>query len=437
MKVLVVGAGGREHALAWKIARDRPDHEVLITRGNGGTEGLARSMAVDPGDVDGIVEAVERESIGFTVVGPEAPLAAGLADRLRERGRAVFGPGAAAARLEASKAFAKELMAGAGVPTARFEVFEERDPAAAYAADLGVPCVVKASGLAAGKGALVCATEVQLADALDACFVRRDFGAAGDRVVVEEYLEGEELSMIALTDGETLVPFLASQDHKAAFDGDTGPNTGGMGAYAPVSTVDAALRERILDTVFRPVLGALADRGAATSGVMYAGLMMTADGPKVLEWNVRFGDPECQVLLPLLESDLLDLLIRAVPGGGLADTAPPRWADGACVTVVAASEGYPGPYAKGAPIAIPDDLAAPEAYDQAGRVVFHAGTAISETGDLVSAGGRVLDVTAVGADVGEARAKVYAALERIDAPGLRWRSDIAWREIRRTGPASG
>lgn len=433
MRVLVVGNGGREHALAWKIARDRPDHEVLITRGNGGTRNLARDVPVDPGDVDGVVQTVEREGVGFTVVGPEAPLAAGLADRLRERGHAAFGPGAAAARLEASKAFAKELMAEAGVPTARFEVFGEREPAAAYAAELGVPSVVKASGLAAGKGALVCATEADVADALDACFVRRDFGAAGDRVVVEEYLEGEELSIIALTDGETLVPFLPSQDHKAAFDGDTGPNTGGMGAYAPVSVVEEGLRERILDEIFRPVLDALAARDAPASGILYAGLMMTADGPKVLEWNVRFGDPECQALLPLLQSDLLDLLERATPGGALADADRPRWADGACVTVVAASEGYPGPYAKGSPIVIPPDLSAPEAFDEVGLVVFHAGTSLSETEDLVSAGGRVLDVTAVGADAADARAKAYSALDRIGSPGLRWRHDIAWREIRRLG----
>ena len=429
----MVGNGGREHALAWKIARDRPEADVLITRGNGGTADVARAVPVDPGEADRVIETVESEEVEFTVVGPEAPLAAGLADRLRARGHAVFGPGAAAARLEASKAFAKELMEGAGVPTARFEVFESREPAAAYAAELGVPCVVKASGLAAGKGALVCATEEELADALDACFVRRDFGAAGDRVVVEEFLEGEELSMIALTDGESLVPLLPSQDHKAAFDGDGGPNTGGMGAYAPVSRIDDATRERILAEVFEPVLHALADRDVVMSGVLYAGLMMTADGPKVLEWNVRFGDPECQVLLPLLESDLLDLLVRAVPGGRLARADAPRWRDAGCVTVVAASRGYPGDYEKGSPIAIPDDLAAPEAFDEAGRVVFHAGTALSEAGELVSSGGRVLNVTAVGEDVAAARAKAYESIERIDAPGLRWRSDIAWREIRRLG----
>lgn len=432
MRVLVVGNGGREHALAWKIARDRPDHDLLITRGNGGTGALARPVAVDPGDVDGIVETVEREAVDFTVIGPEAPLAAGLADRLRERGHGAFGPGAGAARLEASKAFAKDLMAEAGVPTARYRTFESREPAAAFAAELGIPCVVKASGLAAGKGALVCATGADLADALDACFVRRDFGAAGDRVVVEEFLEGEELSMIALTDGETLLPLLPSQDHKAAFDGDTGPNTGGMGAYAPVSRVDDAIRQRVVETVFRPTLAALAERGIETSGVLYAGLMITADGPKVLEWNVRFGDPECQVLLPLLEGDLLDLLERATPGGGLEGAAP-GWRDGACVTVVAASEGYPGPYAKGSPISIPDDLAAPEAFDDAGLVVFHAGTEAGPRGRLVASGGRVLNVTAVGADVGAARAKAYEALARIDAPGLRHRTDIAWRELRRLG----
>ncbi|HUP20410.1 MAG TPA: phosphoribosylamine--glycine ligase [Gemmatimonadota bacterium] len=429
MRGLVVGSGGREHALLWKLSRDHPEHDLLVTRGNGGTGGLARAVDVDPADVAAVAALVEAEDVDFTVVGPEVPLAAGLADLLRDTGRAVFGPGRAAARLEGSKAFAKALMAEAGVPTTAFGTFRTREEAAAFAAGLGIPCVVKASGLAAGKGAIVCRTPGGLEDALDACFVRRDFGAAGDEVVVEEFLEGEELSMIALTDGEALVPLLPSQDHKAALDGDRGPNTGGMGAYAPVSVVDDALRERVLEEIFRPTLAAMADAGAPITGCMYAGLMMTPEGPKVLEWNVRFGDPEAQALLPLLESDLLELLSRATPGGGLAGAAP-RWREGACVTVVAAAEGYPGEYAKGSPIRIPDDLEAPDAFDARGEVVFHAGTA-RRNGELVAAGGRVLNVTAVGGSVGEARTKAYAALERIHAPGLRWRTDIGWREVAR------
>lgn len=429
MKVLLVGHGGREHALLWKLARDRPEPEYLVTRGNGGTDGLARAVPVGAEDVAGIVALAEAEDVGFVVVGPEVPLAAGLADALREAGRAVFGPGRAAARLEASKPFAKRLMAEAGVPTATFGVFRGRAEAGAFAAEIGAPCVVKASGLAAGKGALVCRTEAEVADALDACLVRREFGAAGDEVVVEEFLEGEELSVIALTDGEALVPFLPSQDHKAALDGDRGPNTGGMGAYAPVSRVDEPLRARIVEEVFRPTLAALADAGAPFTGCMYAGLMLTDEGPKVLEWNVRFGDPETQALLPLLESDLLELLQRATPAGGLAG-AEPRWRRGSCVTVVAAAEGYPGDYEKGTPIGIPDDLAAPDAFDRAGVVVFHAGTARRD-GALVASGGRVLNATAVAESAAAAREKAYAALARIDAPDLRWRQDIGWREVER------
>jgi phosphoribosylamine--glycine ligase len=428
-KILVVGGGGREHAILWKLQRDHPDSEFLIAPGNAGTETLARSLHVDPGDPEALLESARRERIDFTVVGPEGPLAAGVVDAFRRAERPIFGPTRAAARLESSKAFAKDLMARHGVPTARYGVFDNHADAAAYAHRLGVPCVVKASGLAAGKGALVCETEREVADALDACFVRRDFGAAGDRVVVEEFLAGEECSMIALTDGEALVPFPPSQDHKRAEEGDRGPNTGGMGAYAPVSAVDAKLQRRVLDEIFAPTLEALRETGAAFTGCLYAGLMLTAEGPKVLEWNVRFGDPEAQALLPLLESDLLELLEATLPGGGLGRIRP-RWRNGACVTVVAASEGYPGAPANGAPLAIPDDLAAAESFDRRGVVVFHAGTR-RERGRLVTAGGRVLDVTAVGADFPEAAARAYEALARIDGPTLRWRGDIGWRETAR------
>ncbi|MDX1623858.1 MAG: phosphoribosylamine--glycine ligase, partial [Gemmatimonadota bacterium] len=378
--------------------------------------------------------AADREGVDFVVVGPEAPLAAGLADALRDAGIGVFGPGREAARLEASKAFAKELMAEAGVPTARFRTFEERDAAARWAAELGVPCVIKASGLAAGKGALVCRSSVEVADALEACFDRREFGAAGDVVVVEEFLEGEELSMIGLADGESLVSLLPSQDHKAARDGDRGPNTGGMGAYAPVSIVGPELRDRILREIFRPVRAALEEAGASFTGCMYAGLVLTDAGPKVLEWNVRFGDPEAQALLPLLESDLLPLLRSATPEGALSGGAA-SWRPGACVTVVMASEGYPGAYETGAEIRIPGPLAGPDALEREGVVVFHAGTS-REEGRLVTAGGRVLNVTAVGDDVVEARSRAYDAVERIECDTLRWRTDIAWREVRRMGTAA-
>jgi len=431
VKVLVLGGGGREHALLWKLHRDHPEHAYLAAPGNPGTEPLARAVTVDPADAGSLLALARAEDVGFTVVGPEAPLAAGVVDAFRAAGLAVFGPTRAAARLETSKAFAKDLMARHGVPTARFEIFRDREGAAAYARSLGIPVVVKASGLAAGKGALVCASEAELDDALDACFVRREFGAAGDEVVVEEFLEGEECSIIALTDGESLAAFSPSQDHKRAHDGDRGPNTGGMGAYAPVTAVGAELEARIHREIFAPTLAAMREAGAPFTGCLYAGLMLTSEGPKVLEWNVRLGDPEAEALLPLLESDLLELLMAAGPSGGLAAVRP-RWRAGACVTVVAASAGYPGPYETGSPIAIPDDLSAPDSFDREGVVVFHAGTR-RDGGRLVTGGGRVLDVTAVGRDVAEARERAYRALGRIQAPSLQWRSDIGWREVARLG----
>jgi phosphoribosylamine--glycine ligase len=430
VRILVVGHGGREHAILWKLHRDHPEHEYLFTAANAGMEALGRAVDVTPADVEAVAALVRAEGVDFTVVGPEAPLAAGLADRLRAEGRAAFGPGKDGARLEASKAFAKRLMAERGVATARFGVFHDRAAAAAFARELGERCVVKASGLAAGKGALVCSTPAETDRALDACFVRREFGPAGDEVVVEELLEGEEVSLIALTDGDALVPLLPCQDHKRALDGDRGPNTGGMGAYAPVSIADDELCERALDEIFRPTLAGLASEGIAFSGVLYAGLMLTADGPKVLEWNVRFGDPECEALLPLLESDLLDLLVAASPGGGGLAGARARWREGACVTVVAASEGYPDAYETGVPIEIPADLETGGSFDETGVVVFHAGTRRKD-GEVVTAGGRILDVTAVGADLDQARSRAYAALDRIDGEGLRWRRDIGWWDLAR------
>lgn len=429
MRVLIVGNGGREHALLWKLHRDHPEHEYLITVGNGGTSPPARAVDVSPTDVDALVELAEHEPVDFTVVGPETPLAAGVVDAFRAKGRRIFGPTRSAARLESSKAFAKELMDDLGIPTAEFRVFRDRGPAARYAVEIGPPCVVKASGLAAGKGALVCLTEAELEDALGACFDRREFGTAGDEVVIEEFLEGEELSVIALTDGRTFVPLIPSQDHKRALDGDRGPNTGGMGAYAPVSLVDDDLGRRIQAEIFGPLLAGLADRGIGYTGCLYAGLMLTADGPRVLEWNARFGDPETQAILPLLESDLLELLMATEPGQGLERLAA-AWRPGASMTVVAAGRGYPGPCESGAAIDLPPELG-PSAFEREGVVVFHAGT--RRTGDrLVTAGGRVLNVTAVGDDLGEARERVYAALERIHVPTLRWRSDIGWRELART-----
>ena len=429
MKILVVGSGGREHALIWKLRRDHPEHEFLVTGRNGGLDHIARCVETNPTDIDSLVDMAQSEGVGFTVVGPEASLAAGVVDVFRAAGLTVFGPTRAAARLESSKAFAKHLMQAHGIPTARFEVFTAKAPAVAFAAELGVPCVVKASGLAAGKGALVCETTADVERAFTACFDRRDFGAAGDEVVVEEFLVGEEASMIALTDGRDLLPLVPSQDHKRAEDGDRGPNTGGMGAYAPATMLDASQQAEIVETIFRPILSALEADGVAFSGCLYAGLMLMSTGPRVLEWNVRFGDPEAQALLPLIDTDLLALLMSATPGGRLREHEI-DWREGACVTVVAASVGYPTDYETGVPIDIPPELEAEIAFDRDGVVVFHAGTK-REGNRLVTAGGRVLNVTAVGVDVEAARELVYGALARIDSPALRWRSDIGWRELAR------
>lgn len=430
MKILVVGDGGREHALLWKLHRDHPGHEYFVTRGNAGTDTIARAIDRAPGEVAALLNFAEEEGVEYVVVGPEVSLAAGIVDAFRGAGIGVFGPTRAAARIESSKAFAKRLMAENGVPTGRFDVFHRPEPAARFVErEMGVPCVVKASGLAAGKGAFVCRTPGDVTEALDACLVRRDFGEAGAEIVVEEFLEGEELSILALTDGKRLVPFIASQDHKAAEEGDRGPNTGGMGAYAPVSIVDQALLEEIVDGIFRPTLDAMAGMDRAFTGCLYAGLMITAAGPCVLEWNARFGDPETQALLPLLESDLLELMRATGPEGSLAGLEA-RWRKGAAITVVASAKGYPGPYATDIPISIPDDLARPESFDESGVVVFHAGTTRSGAG-IVSSGGRVLGVTAAGGDLVEARERAYAAIDRIEAPGLRCRRDIGWRELAR------
>lgn len=432
MKLLVVGNGGREHAFVWKLHRDDPKAEIVITGPNAGAERIARRIDVAPHDAIGLRELARREGVDFTIVGPEVPLAAGVADLFRDAGLAIFGPGSEGARLESSKAFAKRLMQNVGIPTAEFEVFEAIEPARDYARQLGVPCVIKASGLAAGKGAIVCRAWEDVEAALTACFIDRAFGEAGDRVVVEAFLEGEEASMIALTDGETLLPLIPSQDHKQAEDGDRGPNTGGMGAYAPATMLDGDAQSTIVDTVFRPLLRGLAAEGVAFSGCLYAGLMLTADGARVLEWNVRFGDPETQALLPLVDSDLLSVLMAATPGGALAEQSI-VWRSATCVTVVAASRGYPGPYDTGAPIHLPAEWAA-DPFDSESFTLFHAGTRLEQE-QVVTAGGRVLNITAIGEDIEVARGRAYQAIERIECPALRWRTDIGWREVARSNRA--
>jgi len=425
MKIFIVGNGGREHTLLWRMACDRPDAEFLITRGTPGTETLAESIDVSPTDVPAVVEAAAVHKVDLTVVGPEAPLAAGLVDRLQERGLAAFGPTEAAARIETSKAFAKRLMQEAGVPTAGFGIFSDLDKAMDYVEAGSEGCAVKADGLAAGKGSLVCRSKKEAGDALRLLMQERAFGPAGETVVIEELLKGEELSVLALVDGENILTLVPSQDHKAVGEGDTGPNTGGMGAYAPVSVATGELIEQVNSTVMEPVVAALAAMGCPYRGCLYAGLMLTDEGPQVIEFNCRFGDPESQVMLPLLEGDLVSLIQASSTGslkGLRAETKPQK----AAVCVVLASGGYPGSYEKGKAICF-----GPEISQRQDLVIFHAGTGRLEQ-QVVTAGGRVLGATGLGENVEQAAGAAYSGIEEISFEGMYFRRDIAYREIGRT-----
>jgi len=428
MNLLVVGGGGREHALCWKLAQSPRLTRLVAAPGNPGIARHAVCVAVSVDDHDGVVRLAERERADLVVIGPEVPLVAGLADRLRDKGFAVFGPGAPAAALEGSKAFAKDLMARAGIPTARYATFTDPGAARTFARELGAPVVVKADGLAAGKGAIVCATLAEAEAAIARCLERREFGAAGATIVVEEFLRGEEASFFAVSNGGACVALGAAQDHKTVFDGDRGPNTGGMGAFTPVASLDAALHARIMRTIVEPTFAAIAREGAPYRGVLYVGLMLTAEGPKVIEYNVRFGDPECQALVATMEGDLLLLLDAAARGAPLPAPAPTARA---AVCVVVASGGYPGRHPTGAPIDGID-----EAERVPGVVVFHAGTAMRD-GRLVTAGGRVLGVTATAESVPAAIEHVYAAASHIRFDGMHYRRDIGRRQAARGVVPSG
>jgi phosphoribosylamine--glycine ligase len=423
MRILIVGNGGREHALLWKLRRDEPGAEFFATRPNGGMAPLCTAVPIAAGDVEALSGWAASQRIDLTVVGPEAPLAAGLADRLRAKGLPVFGPSRDAARIESSKAWAKQLMRDAGIPTAEHRTFRDRGAAEAWVRERGAPIVVKASGLAAGKGAVVCATVAEAVETVGAMLGALSLGEAGREVVVEDFMEGEELSVFAVADGERCVLLLPSQDHKRVGEGDTGPNTGGMGAYAPVSIATPAVLEEARTRVFEPTLRAMATAGCPFQGLLYGGLMLTADGVQVVEFNCRFGDPETQAVLPLMESSLLELLATVAHGGSLAAAAP-AWSAGAAVTTVVASRGYPGDCAKGLEVRIPGGL------EGEGLTVFHAGTAVND-GRLLSTGGRVLAVTAVGATFQEAADRSRAGAAAIGLEGGFFRPDIGWRERRR------
>ncbi len=425
MKVLVVGGGGREHALCWALAQSAT---IYCAPGNPGTAEIGTNLPWTPSDHASILRAVQEHDIDLTVIGPEAPLAAGLVDELTAAGHRAFGPSAAAARIEASKAYAKEVMARAGVPTAASRTFNDETKALDYIAGHAEPLVVKASGLAAGKGAMVCETRAAAASATREMFGGR-FGDAGREVLIEDFLSGEELSLLAVTDGEQVMLLPASQDHKRIGERDTGPNTGGMGAYTPVSIVDDVMLDHVTAAVLRPVLAHMADAGAPYRGVLYAGLMVQDDGsPMVLEFNCRFGDPEAQVVLPALDIDLADHLWRIAAQEPWRPDYTARTAQRAAVTTVLAASGYPGTPVKGTPITVPGELA-PD------TLLFHAGTARDHSGALRTAGGRVLAATGLGPDVPRAAARSRELAEQIQFDGKQYRRDIAWREVARAGAA--
>lgn len=428
MRILIIGNGGREHALLWKLRRDAPGAEFFATRPNGGMAPLCREVTIAPTDVEALSGWAASQRIDLTVVGPEAPLAAGIVDRFLKKGLPVFGPTRDAARIESSKAYAKDLMRSAGVPTADYRTFREREEAEAWVRERGAPIVVKASGLAAGKGAVVCTSVEEALAAVGAMMGDLAFGEAGREVVVEECLQGEELSIFAIADGERALLLLPSQDHKRVGEGDTGPNTGGMGAYAPVSIVTRELLAEARDRVFTPTLRALADDGCPFRGLLYAGLIKTDEGLAVIEFNARFGDPETQAVLPLMASSLLEALGVVAEGGSLAGRSV-RWSEASAVTTVVASAGYPGSYEKGKPIRIPGGL------EGEGLTVFHAGTA-REGDALVTSGGRVLAVTALGSTFAEAADRSREGAAAIAFDGAFHREDIGWRERARTSAAT-
>ncbi|GAB1722972.1 MAG: phosphoribosylamine--glycine ligase [Nitrospira sp. CR1.1] len=423
MKILVVGSGGREHALVWKIAQSPRKPQIFCAPGNAGIEGLATCVPIKADDIAGIKAFALKEQIDLTVVGPEAPLALGIADEFRKSRLKIFGPTKAAARLESSKSFSKDIMAASGIPTAVSSSFERMDQALAYLDAQPVPIVVKADGLAQGKGVVVATTREEARQAVRDAMEKSIFGQAGQRVLIEEFLDGEELTIMAFTDGKTVVPMIPAQDHKRIGDGDAGPNTGGMGAYAPAPIATAAIRDQVMREVLQPTVDAMARLGCPFQGVLYAGLMIVNGTPYVLEFNARMGDPETEVVLPLLKTDLVDVMEAVVEHR--LDQLPVEWRQDTAVCVVMTSPGYPGSYQTGFPI---QGLPAPSG--TSAIAVFHAGTK-REAGQVVTAGGRVLAVAAWAPSLLQARAQVYQAVPTITFQGRHYRTDIAHRALPR------
>lgn len=419
MKVLVVGSGGREHALCWKIAQ-RPGTEVYVAPGNIGMVDVATLVNIKVDDIAGLVDFAKAEGIDLTVVGPELPLTLGIVDAFQEAGLACFGPNKAAAKLEGSKAFSKELMKKYGIPTAAFDTFTDVEKAKAFVDEIGVPCVVKADGLAAGKGVIICMTREEADKAIEDMLTDHAFGDASATIVIEEYMVGPEVSVLAFADGKSVLPMVSAQDHKRIFDGDKGPNTGGMGAYSPAPVYTEALSAEVNKTIIEPTIAAMAAEGTPFTGILYTGLMLTEKGPRVLEYNVRFGDPETQPIMVRMKSDIVELFQACVDGK--LDEATLEWHDEAAVCVIMASGGYPASSEKGVPIHGLDDIAAEEA------IVFHSGTA-EKDGEIVTNGGRVLGVTAKDATIKGAIDKAYAAVEKINFDHMQFRRDIGARAL--------
>lgn len=423
MRILVIGGGGREHTLAWKLSQSKNVEKMYAIPGNPGMEKIAEcNSAISISDNDALVDFAKAHKIDLTVVGPELPLANGVVDAFEAAGLKAFGPSKAAAEIEGSKAFSKWLMKKYDIPTAKFEVFTDAEAARAYVKEQGAPIVIKADGLAAGKGVIVAATLEQAIEAVDSIMCDQTFGEAGSRVVIEECLIGEEASLLTFTDGETIVPMISSQDHKRAYDNDEGPNTGGMGTYAPAPVVTKEILAQVQKEILEPTIQSMAAEGRKYVGCLYAGLMITADGPKVIEYNARFGDPETQVVLPLLDGDLAEIMLACIDGK-LKDTKV-SWKDEAAVCVVMAAGGYPASYQKG------DVITGIDAAEAGGAVVFHAGTAKTDAG-IVTNGGRVIGVTATAANIKQAVDNAYAAVNKINFKDNHFRKDIAYRAIAR------
>jgi phosphoribosylamine---glycine ligase len=419
MQVLVIGGGGREHALVWKIKQSPRVDKIFCAPGNAGTAEIAENIPIAADDIKSLLEFALQNEIGLTVVGPEQPLVKGIVDRFEEKGLRIFGPNARAAELEGSKSFSKDIMKKYGLPTAEYKTFTSADSAAKYIENKNCPLVVKADGLAAGKGVLLCQTADEALAAVDSIMGKRSFGDAGDQIVVEEFLEGEEVSVLAFSDGQTVLLMDSAQDHKAAYDGDKGPNTGGMGAYSPAPIFTETMRQKVRDKIMLPMIRAMQQEGRPYKGILYAGLMLTKTGPQILEFNARFGDPETQPLLVRMDSDIIPIFEACIDG--TLDECPLQWKDESSVCVVMAAKGYPDSYEKGKPISgLKDANALP------GVVVFHAGTK-EQDGEVLTQGGRVLGVTAIGEDTATAISRAYEAVEKIEWDGIHYRKDIGHR----------